>query len=197
MPLYVSVVGEGTSDIAVATHLCRHVGIGVASTYPVGGKPNLDRSLAAYNQAARYSSWLVMRDLDNDARCAPELSSSLLHRPSKGMLFRIAVRSVESWLIADALALASFLRVRVAAIPTKPDSLGRPKRALVDIARKSKSRLIRDEMVPPPGHGEVGPGYSLRIIEFVGSHWSPARASSSSDSLARCIRAIQVMSKAK
>ena len=49
--------------------------------------------------------WVVIRDLDQDDRgtCLPELRSRLLGGtgPSDGMCFRLAVRSIEAWLMAD------------------------------------------------------------------------------------------------
>lgn len=191
MARFVSLVGESPADIAIASRLCRDIGVVVVGTYPTDGKGRLDRALRGYNAAARFSNWVVLRDLDHDARCGPELAARLLPRPAKRMTFRVAVRSVESWLIADSKELAGFLRVRLANIPRDPDSLERPKRALVDIAQRSRSRAVVAEMVPPHGHGEVGPGYNLRLIEFARSYWDPTRAAKSSDSLRRCIRALR------
>jgi hypothetical protein len=108
------------------------------------------------------------------------------------MIFRVAVRQVESWLLADAARLARFLRVRRSRVPADPDGLPHSKIALVDLARHSSSRTIREEMVPRPGSGRpTGPGYVGRMIEFIESHWEPADAATNSDSLQRCLNRLR------
>jgi energy-coupling factor transporter ATP-binding protein EcfA2 len=67
-------------------------------------------------------------------------------------------------LIADRVGLSRFLSVPVRVIPLDADGLPRPKRVLVDLARRSRLRSV--------------------IV---------ARAASQSDSLKRCIRALRAM----
>lgn len=156
------------------------------------GKSNLDSKLAGYNAAATFSSWFVLRDLDHDAECAPELLIKLLGSIAPGMTLRIPVRSLEAWLMADVEAIAEYLAVSRGRIPQDVESLEHPKRELVKIARRSRRRAIRQEMVPGVGVSAiVGPGYTGHVVEFVQQHWSPERAAARSLSLQKCISALR------
>jgi hypothetical protein len=108
------------------------------------------------------------------------------------MCFRIAVRSMESWLIADATRLAEFLEVPLQRIPRDPDTLDNPKTALINLARSSRSRAVREDMTPQEGTtGRVGAGYTSRIVEFASGDWRPIVAARASPSLARCLAALR------
>jgi hypothetical protein len=80
----------------------------------------------------------------------------------------------------------------MALLPADPDRLDDPKRELVSLARRSRRRFIRDDLVPREGSGRsVGPLYTARMTEFVEDRtagWQPDQALRVSDSLARCIR---------
>ena len=180
---------EGISDEAIIRKVCETVGIPISTVYNCRGKSRLDGQLMGYNNAAKYSPWVVIRDLDNDESCAPQLRKRLLPQQSEMLLLRIPVRSIESWLLADREAIAAYLAVPDASIPSDPESLEHPKRELVNIARRSRKRQIREDIVPRPGLSvDVGPGYTERIIDFSENHWRPLTAAGISDSLARCIR---------
>lgn len=187
MPL-VTVATEGVTDTVVVRRICSEVGLEVGTVHGENGKARLDKCLEGYNQAARRERWFVLRDLDTDAECAPTLVGKLLPAPSRGMMLRIATRAIESWLLADARAFARFFSVPVSRIPTDPDALLRPKIHLVDILRHSRSRAMREDVVPRPNSGAlVGPGYTGRLTAFVGASWRPAEAAERSDSLRRCL----------
>lgn len=182
---------EGLVDAVVARRICVHTGHQPGPVHIKNGKKNLDPRLNAYNHAATHSPWLVLRDLDFDAECPGALRKILIPTESEGMYLRIAVRSIESWLIADSRGLAQYLGVKSGSIPARPDELDYPKRELVDLARLSRNRLLREDMVPVEGAGtQVGPGFTSRITEFVEKLWQPARAAEASPSLARCLRAL-------
>lgn len=186
-----TIVVEGPSDEAVVSRLARDHGWTVGAVNGLKGKPYIDQRLQAFNRAAAYGDWLVVRDLDADAECAAALARRLLPHPTTGMRFRIAVRQLEAWLLADVEGIVEYFRVRRHHVPADPDGLPNPKRALVALARRSSSRAIREEMAPEPGTTAiVGPGFVGRIIEFSRSHWSWSRAASRSDSLRRCIARI-------
>jgi hypothetical protein len=116
------------------------------------------------------------------------------------MCLRVAVRAVEAWLLADAERLATFLYIPRHRVPTLPDAEADPKATLVRLARRSRSRLIRRDMVPRMGSSaRVGPGYAGRIVEFVTATasrgWRPAVAAEHSDSLRRCLDALRGLSR--
>jgi hypothetical protein len=195
-PPIVTVAVEGLADIPVVERLLATVGLGVGPVHVLGGKDKLDGRLNGYNNAARHAPWLVLRDLDSDAACAPELVSARLGSPSAGMHFRIAVRATEAWLMADRQRLARFLGVPEARVSAAPEALTDPKRTLVDLARRSRFRAVRDDMVPARAtSAQVGPGYTSRITEFVQEYWRPAVAARLSPSLAGCLGSLRTLTQ--
>lgn len=179
---------EGPVDEAVIRRLAEYVGAQVGQVYGKNGKDHLRQRIDAYNNAARISPWIVLVDLNHDAECAPPLRDAWLHQPATHMCFRVAVREVESWLLADRARLARFLAVPLSRVPTTPEAIEDPKGAVVQLAARSHRRDIREDMVPRPGSGRtVGPAYASRLIEFVSTHWNPEVAARSSDSLRRCL----------
>ena len=187
MPI-VTVATEGVTDTVVVRRICREFGLEIAAVHGENGKDGLDQSLAGYNEAARRERWFVLRDLDTDADCAPTLVRKLLPAPARGMTLRIASREIESWLLADARAFARFFSVSAGRIPRDPDSLLHPKAHLVSILRHSRSRAVREDIVPRHNSGwTVGPGYTSRLTAFIQTSWRPAAARRCSDSLRRCL----------
>jgi len=185
---------EGLADEALLKRVCSSVGVVVGQVYGRYGKSYILTKLNGYNHSAQFRHWVVLLDLDNDAACAPEVLPQWLPVPSRLMRLRVAVRELEAWLLADRERIAQFLGVAVAAIPADPDSVADPKRLMVQIARASRRRAIREDMVPSIGSGQqVGPAYTSRMIEFIQSvenGWRPDVAAGHSDSLRRCISAI-------
>jgi len=194
-PVTISGAVEGPADEAVLRRLVQHVGATLGTVYGKQGKDRLQQQLNGYNQAARYRPWVVLIDLDRDGDCVPPLLTSWLPNPAPYLCFRIAVRAIEAWLIADRERIARFLSVSVNRVPTAPETLDSPKIELVNLARHSRRRAIREDMVPRPESGrQVGPAYTSRLIEFVEdarNGWRPDVAAAACDSLARSLRCIQ------
>lgn len=111
MSVPITLAVEGTTDAAVARRLLDEAGLQVGPEYVRNGAAALDESLAGFNEAARFSRWLVLRDLDRDAPCAPELYRRLLPAPSAFMRLHIPVHAVEAWLLADAEAMSRCLSI--------------------------------------------------------------------------------------
>ena len=186
---------EGLVDEAVLRAVLRHVGLGAGGIYGKQGKPDIRDRIRGYNQAARHAPWVILVDLDHDAECAPDLLRSWLPHPSPYMNFRVAVRKIEAWLLADRERVANFLGVSVSKVPENPDGLDDPKQAMVSLASRSRRRDIRQDMVPRPESGrQVGPAYASRLIEFVNDplrSWRPALAAENSDSLRRFLSSLR------
>ena len=186
-PIQISVAVEGLIDEAVLRRLVEQTGAQLGPVHGRNGKAQLLQRLNGYNSAARFQPWIVLVDLDQDADCAPPFRAMHLPTSAPDMCFRVAVREVEAWLMADRDALASFLSLPAARIPHQPDVEVDPKRKLVEIARLSRRRAIREGMVPRPESGRaVGPAYTSIMIEFSQTKWRPAVAEQTSDSLRRC-----------
>lgn len=179
---------EGNVDEAVVRRLAKHAGLEMGSVYGKNGKDHLRQKIRGYNNAARLSPWIILVDLNFEAECAPPLRSSWLPQPADKMCFRVAVRKVESWLLADRERIAKFLRVRTIRVPPDPDAVPNPRDAMVALAAQSRRHDIREDMLPRPGSGRpIGPAYTSRMIEFIENYWRPDVAAFSSDSLRRCL----------
>ncbi len=193
----ISVTVEGNSDEALARKLLELAEFTVSYVYVQGGKDRLDEKLRAFNHAAKFTPWFVLRDLDQDAPCAPDLVKELLPDRAVNMCFRIPVRTAESWLLADRKNISQFLGVPMSKIGANPDDLDDPKTVLINLARKSKSKQIREDIVPPTNAvARVGPAYVSRIIEFSNEYWDPRKASKNSKSLAKCLLALEKLNQA-
>jgi hypothetical protein len=189
MSFLINAAGEGYPDEVVIKALCGCIGIEVAAYFNAQGKAHLDRKVSGYNKAAKRWHWLVLRDLDGDAECAPDLRHLLLPEPEKLMEFRIVVRAIEAWLLADRSSLAKFFRVSEKRVPLDPEQLVDPKGAMIQLCSLSRRRDLKEDMLPRRGSGaRVGPAYASRLAEFAEKEWRPRVAAKSSDSLHRCIK---------
>ncbi len=189
MPAVIHAAVEGPTDEAVAVRLIRHVGGKPGPVYGKQGKRHLRDKVTAYNYAALQAAWFVLVDLDRDADCAPLLRAAWLPDPGPQLCFCIAVRAVEAWLLADAEGIASFLGVARSKVPVSPETLNDPKAELINLARSSRRKEIREDIVPREGgHRAVGPAYTSQLIEFVHKHWQPDEAAKRAGSLDRTIR---------
>lgn len=191
----VSAAVEGPVDEAVVRRLIAEVGGSPGKVFGKTGKSSLKNRIKSYNDAARFQPWFVLVDLDQDADCAPNLCRQWLPRISARLCFRVAVREVEAWLLADREQIAKFLSVSKASVPNDPESERDPKQIMVNLASRSRSREIREDMVPRPGSGRaIGPAYTSRLIEFVSSakaQWQPEAAAERSSSLRRCLECLR------
>lgn len=193
-PIVITSAVEGIVDEAVIRRLIRDVGGEPGTVYGKNGKSQLRRSINGYNNAARFKPWIVLVDLDNEADCAPPVRFNWLNAPAPFMCFRIAVREVEAWLLADRDNLASFLGVSISAIPVDVEIHENPKQMMVNLARRSRRRVIREDMVPRPGGGRaIGPAYASRLIEFAEQSWEPRSAAARCDSLDRSLRCLATL----
>lgn len=191
-PIIISSVVEGLTDEAVIRRVLCSVGIILGPVFGKNGKHWVRKHIHAYNQAAVHHPWFVVVDLDADVDCAPMLVRNWLPAPSIHMLLRVAVREVEAWLLADRKHMARFLGVSEADVPANPDSLNDPKGTIVELARRSRQRNIRMDIVPRQSSGRaVGPAYASRMIEYATGLWRPDVAAGNSDSLARCMRRLR------
>ena len=153
-----------------------------------GGVDAIRLKIPVYRNACHVLPHVVLVDLDRTA-CAPTLlkTGGLEVRPAS-LLFRVVVRTVEAWLIADAVGLAAELLVAQVKVPARPEDLEHPKRELVNLARRSRSRRLAAEIAPAPGsRANVGPKYNARRCDFVLNRWDPFRAAARAPSLAKAM----------
>ncbi len=160
----------------------------VGTAYRRGGFGYLRRTICGWNSAAKGIPFVVLTDLDT-LECPAKLINDWLPVPKHpNLLFRIAVREVESWLLADPGNLSEFLTVQKALLPTETDALADPKAAIVNLARQSRSKAIRDRIVPRRGStAKQGPDYNGCLGSFVRGSWDVNAAKGNSPSLAKTV----------
>jgi hypothetical protein len=189
-----AIATEDALSEAVAETLLLQVGVrDIHARIRKEGFGYLRSRVAAFNgMAEKVMPVLLITDLDQK-RCPPEMIADWLPAPrSARLLFRIAVRETESWLLADRAAFARFAGISFAAIPNEPDDLLDPKAALLKLIRKSSDRELKQDILPPRGStSPIGLGYNSQLCRFVRSHWKCDRAAKHSPSLSRALLRIE------
>jgi hypothetical protein len=185
--IVVTAAVEGLLDESVVRWLVHSTGGNIGEIYHMAGKAKRRPQIVAYNHAARYSPWIVLTDLDHNSDCPVEYRSMLLPEIAPLMCCRVVVRVM----LADPERIAIFLGVAEKKIPRDPESLDRAKRTVVDLARTSGKRDIRELLVPTEGSGrEVGAGYTSKMTEFItdaANGWRPDVAASNARSLEKAL----------
>lgn len=191
MPGGISGAVEGPTDERVLRRIVAARGGSVHRVQVPQGKSNLRARLPGYNAAARRSPWLVLVDLNGAYPCPSALVQDWLPAPSSLMRFRVVVRSVEAWLLADRERFASSFSVPLVRVPHDPDTVPNPKQALLTAVGHSRRKAIRLDMLPRQGSGrQVGPAYTSRLIDYTSDEdqgWRPEVAAFASPSLASCL----------
>ncbi|HEY3762173.1 MAG TPA: hypothetical protein VGN23_10550 [Verrucomicrobiae bacterium] len=195
-------VEDDLSD-AVVRRLLNHVrrGFQVRARYPLSPlsyfKPELSgygylkTNIQAFNAAAVETSHLLLTDLDISP-CALELiqdwAGGDLH---PNFIFRVAVREVEGWLLADRDNFADFLGLNTAQIPANVEAIAQAKEEIVNLARLSPNDEIRDNLVPRVGStATTGRLFTRTLIGYVRNFWEIEEAANNANSLARALRAL-------
>lgn len=131
---------------------------------------------------------VLLTDLDQHV-CPHNLIDTWLGgliRPNN-LVFRVAVKEVESWLLADHDAMRQLIGNK-GRLPPDPDTLENPKDYLLKLA-KNAHREIRKDLVKEDGAASSqGIGYNARLTDVVDNLWSPQRASHRSPSLIKAFQ---------
>jgi hypothetical protein len=189
LPVHLAI--EDQLSEAVLRTLLKYSGrdYAIGTAYRRNGYGYLKKTIRGWNSAARSRPFIVLTDLD-DGECAPNLIRAWLgtERVHPNLIFRVAVREVESWLLGDRRHLAQYLGVAADRIPHQPDDLRDPKATLLNIAKLSRFSELRARLLPKIGStAKQGPDYNGCLVEFVDRHWVIDEASANSPSLKRAI----------
>ncbi|MFP4470089.1 MAG: hypothetical protein ACLFPE_05375 [Bacteroidales bacterium] len=151
--------------------------------YGEQGYGYLKSSIRGFNQASKITPFLVLTDLDR-YECPLALIKDWIAFPlHANLIFRIAVREVESWLLADSPGFAKFLNISESHIPSSSEEIINPKEFLINLARKSGRRKIKEDLIPSSKFASIGPNYNGRLTEFVLQYWNVHKAIRNNDSL--------------
>ena len=161
-------------------------GLTVSQSLRRDGFGYLRKRLQNFCKLARHVPVLLLTDLDTK-KCP----AALIEEWSRGniipkqLLIRVAVRQVESWLLADRDGMARLLKISVQKLPRDPDALPDAKRSLLQLAQRAP-RSIREDLVAEHGAAAAqGLGYNTLLSDFVRNSWDPSQAELFSNSLAR------------
>lgn len=148
------------------------------------GNGYLKSKMSSWCQMAQHQVMLVLTDLDR-ANCLVEFRDQWLGaEPPPNLLLRIAVREVESWVLADHVAMRELIGAK-GVLPAAPDELADPKQSLLKLAKSAPKQVRQDLLKTIEGKLAQGLGYNARLTAWVNSEWSPQRAAERSPSLAR------------
>jgi hypothetical protein len=191
IPIYIAI--EDALSESVVRKLLRECGRNyvISLIYPARGFGYLRANIVAFNNVARVIPFLLLTDLDQ-IECAPILINNwLAENKHHNLIFRVAVREVESWLMADRKNLVNFLGISNSHIPSSPEEVDDPKKILINAAKRSKKKKLKRDIVPPEGSPRIqGPNYNERLKEYIENHWRPEIARQKSDSLDRAMKAL-------
>lgn len=180
---------DALSEQLVESLLCQSGrGYNICNRLRRAGSGYLKSSVAKFNQMAEQIPIPVLLLIDLDqSPCLVELKHKWLPAAqSLNLLFRVAVREAESWVLADRSAFAGFLGIGEARVPLDPDILPDPKQSLLELVSHSRKRSLRQEILPAPNStSPVGLGYNENLCRFVAHQWSVERAIANSPSLFR------------
>ena len=176
-PIPIDLVVEDELSEAVASKLLElsSQSYAIRIVYSRGGYGYIKKNIGGFNNAAKGTPYLVVTDLDTED-CAPALIGKWLNKRTlhPNLLFRVAVKEVEAWLLAHRSAFAEFVGVREGLVPKNVEQIDDPKKKLIDIVRRSRRKRIREDIVPPQcSTREQGPDYNGRLVRFVEGYWDP------------------------
>ncbi len=157
----------------------------IYQSYSGQGFGYLKTNIKGFNQASIINPHFMLTDLDR-YECPMALRNDWIDfELQDNFIFRIAVREVESWVLADRESLSRYFNVALANFPIKPDLESDPKNTLIQLARRSKKREIREDIVPINTNAKIGPNYNGCLSEYVFKFWSIENAILNSESLER------------
>lgn len=153
-----------------------------------GGNSYLRKRLPNFLQLSLRIPLLLLTDLDLK-QCAPGLTRDWLDGATKPerMSFRVAVREIESWIMADRENFADFLSVPLSRIPQDVEQIDHPKEFLMQLAKRAP-RDVRSDLIRIEGSRTLqGLGYNSRLGQFVAERWNIRNAADCSPSLRRAV----------
>jgi hypothetical protein len=194
-PIPINLVCEDQVSAFAMTKLVERAGkFHVAFTYSEGGFGYIKKHMGGWNQAAKGCPFFVLTDLDLNT-CAPDLIKNWLpEKKHPNLIFRVAVKETEAWLLADIEGFSEFSGVSKANFVENIERVADPKAELFRILRRCRKRLIREDILPKDEYASLGPNYNERLCEFIVHHWNIERAIKRSDSLRRTMMHLEKFS---
>lgn len=190
-----TLISEDLLSEALAQRLLAHVApdAGFAQRLGRRGLSHVTSRLRKLNEAANGLKIVAIVDRDRPQNCPIQLIQEWLGGPrNPNLVVRFAEMEIESWIMSDRERLAEFLSVPVARLPEAPDTLLNAKETLVNIARRSRDRQVREGLCPQENlRHPVGPLYNVMLEAFIRTRWRAPYAAARSPSLRRAEQRIR------
>ncbi|WP_076605926.1 DUF4276 family protein [Burkholderia metallica] len=179
----------------IGKRLAQEAGLEVGLCVGKQGNGYLRKRIPNFCQMADQQPVLLITDLDQIAHPKTLIAEWLgSKKPPRNLIFRVAVREIESWILADHVAMQTLLGAKVSKLPPSPDELADPKQTLLALAQKA-NRDVREDMVVSQGSvSSQGFGYNARLSQLIGTVWCPERAAGRSPSLSRARASLRNLS---
>lgn len=168
----------------------------VRQTFRKNGFGYLKANIGKFCNVAQRLPVLLITDLDK-AKCAASLVSKWMGSRAlpDNLVFRVAVREIEAWLLADQVGMKKLLAGGATGLPNDPELLPDPKQVLLKLARKAPRAIRNDMVAETEAIACQGLGYNQRMTDFVRNTWDPKRAQLCSDSLCRTLSRLRQMAE--
>lgn len=190
----INLVVEDSLSESVCRKILSRSSLAVGLVYGKEGYGYVKTRLRGFNNAAKGVRYLVLADLDQ-FHCAATLWTEWVPGIPRhsNLIFRVAVREVESWLLADIANLSRFFGAKQNKAIPNPDSISDPKSELLKLASRSSQRTMREAVTFRNRHGILvqGPDYNGTLHTFVENAWDLEAATQRSESLRRAVNAVQ------
>jgi hypothetical protein len=199
MPGHLTLLTEDLPSEVLGHRLLAHADPDASFVLSIGrkGLGYIQSRLRSLNEAAKGMKIVAIVDRDSQENCPVEMIAAWLggaRHPNLSV--RFAEMEIESWIMSDREGVSAFLDVPLTRIPESPDHLADPKQTLVNIARLSRSRKVREEMCRAEGARiAVGPAYNSALEAFIRSSWRANRAMQHSPSLRRAEQRIRELAQ--
>lgn len=191
------IVGEDTLCCALGERLVESYLPAWGMVAPPVDKAGITKLVPALPRYAKFSQnthAAVLCIADTDRGCAKKLAEKWRPKLAPGeFLLRLAVAEAESWVLADRVSFAKYFDVPLNRIPDAPDEVEDPTRLVLELAAKSRKRVIREEVVNRTAPIKAGSGYNLHLGAFVRGAWRTDDAAARSPSLARAVTRLQAL----
>ena len=191
--MIMDILTEGILDANVARKLLLSSGHEVGKSFGLQGIGYIEQKVRGFNSASKGTPILTLVDqMDTRIDCPVEIVNMYLSHRENTMFLRVVVREIESWILADAKNLSNFLKVPITKVPADPEGLRDPKESLINLARRSRSIQIKNDLVPKAGSTAVeGVLYTSSLSLFVNNIWDLSVARNISTSLDRCLSCLE------
>lgn len=172
---------------------------GFTHIYPVSARGNgyIRKNLNKWNNKRNTMPYFILTDLDQN-ECPPSLIKEWFeYSPRKNLVFRVAVKEVEAWLLADVDGFSSFTRLSKDLIEKETrdvENITHPKEKLISLVKRSRERHLKEDIVARDGISQ-GPAYNFRLKEFVDDHWNMEKAKKNSRSFDKAFKALSRLSQ--